>query len=103
MELSRLVYYGNTLTFALCIAGPFVGLAQRWTHRYKTIQICGLVLKGMGIVIDGDKATLNTAAMVIGTILVGFGGCMSVVGFSVASQVSVPHQDVALAISLLSL
>lgn len=99
------VYYGNTLTLALCIAGPFVGLAQRWTHRYKTIQICGLVLKiiGMGIVIDGYKATLNTAAMVIGTILVGFGGCMSVVGSSVASQASVPHQDVALAISLLSL
>ncbi|KAB8274710.1 hypothetical protein BDV30DRAFT_225628 [Aspergillus minisclerotigenes] len=99
------VYYGNTLTLALCIAGPFVGLLQRWTHRYKAIQIAGLVIKiiGMGIMLDGSMATANTGAMVMAMILVGFGGSMSVVGSRVASQASVPHQDVALAISLLSL
>ncbi|KAJ4259588.1 hypothetical protein NW762_007518 [Fusarium torreyae] len=99
------VYYGNTLTLALCIAGPLVGLAQRWTHRYRTIQIAGLCIKiiGMGILIDGRKATDNTGALVMSMILVGFGGSMSVVGSRVASQASVPHQDVALVISLLSL
>ncbi|QMW46791.1 hypothetical protein G4B11_010246 [Aspergillus flavus] len=99
------VYYGNTLTLALCIAGPFVGLLQRWTHRYKAIQIAGLVIKiiGMGIMLDGNMATANTGAMVMAMILVGFGGSMSVVGSRVASQASVPHQDVALAISLLAL
>ncbi|KAE8416794.1 hypothetical protein BDV36DRAFT_284314 [Aspergillus pseudocaelatus] len=99
------VYYGNTLTLALCIAGPFVGLLQRWTHRYKAIQIVGLVIKliGMGIMLDGDMATANTGAMVMAMILIGFGGSMSVVGSRVASQASVPHQDVALAISLLAL
>lgn len=99
------VYYGNTLTLALCIAGPIVGLLQRWTHRYKAIQITGLCVKiiGMGIMLDGNKATLNTGAMVMAMILVGFGGSMSVVGSRVASQASVPHSDVALAISLLSL
>ncbi|KAB8224462.1 hypothetical protein BDV33DRAFT_199497 [Aspergillus novoparasiticus] len=76
------VYYGNTLTLALCIAGPFVGLLQRWTHRYKAIQIVGLVIKiiGMGIMLDGNMATANTGAIVIAMILVGFGGSMSVVG-----------------------
>ena len=99
------VYYGNTLTLALCIAGPFVGLLQRWTHRYKAIQITGLMIKiiGMGITLNGKMATDSTAAMVIGLILIGFGGSMSVVGSRVASQASVPHQDVALAIALLAL
>ncbi len=99
------VYYGNTLTLALCVFGPIAGLLQRWTHRYKAIQIFGLCLKiiGMGILLDGHRATQNTAAMVISMILVGAGGAMSVVGSRVASQASVPHQDVALAISLLSL
>jgi hypothetical protein len=99
------VYYGNTLTLALCIAGPFVGLLQRWTHRYKAIQIAGLAIKiiGMGIMLKGEMATDNKAALVLAMILVGFGGSMSVVGSRVASEASVPHQDVALVISLLSL
>lgn len=99
------VYYGNTLTIALCIFGPIAGLLQRWTHRYKAIQIFGLCLKilGMGILLDGRHASISTAAMVISQILIGAGGAMSVVGSRVASQASVPHQDVALTISLLSL
>ncbi|RAL12972.1 MFS general substrate transporter [Aspergillus homomorphus CBS 101889] len=101
------VYYSNTLTLALCIAGPLTGLLQRWTHRYKTIQITGLCIKiiGMGLLLNGPthRATANTPAMILSMILIGFGGSMSVVGSRVASQASVPHQDVALAISLLSL
>lgn len=99
------VYYGNTLTLSLCVFGVVAGLLQRWTHRYKAIQLFGLVLKiiGIGIMLDGRRATINTAAMVISVIMIGAGGAMSVVGSRVASQASVPHQDVALAISLLSL
>ncbi|KAM5345835.1 hypothetical protein ACJ41O_011696 [Fusarium nematophilum] len=99
------VYFGNTMTLALCIAGPLVGLAHRWTHRYRTIQIIGLCVKivGMGILLSGRQATNSTAALVMSMILIGFGGSMSVVGSRVASQASVPHQDVALVISLLSL
>ncbi|KAF7546694.1 hypothetical protein G7Z17_g8242 [Cylindrodendrum hubeiense] len=99
------VYYGNTMTLALCVAGPLVGLAQRWTHRYRAIQIAGLCVKiiGMGILLDGKQATNSTGALVMSMILIGFGGSMSVVGSRVASQASVPHQDVALVISLLSL
>jgi hypothetical protein len=57
----------------------------------------------MGILLDGRRATMNTAAMVIAMLLIGAGGAFSVVGSRVASQAAVPHQDVALAISLLSL
>ncbi|KAJ6441126.1 putative siderophore iron protein [Purpureocillium lavendulum] len=99
------VYYGNTLTLALCIFGVVAGLIQRWTHRYKALQLFGLCLKiiGMGIMLDGGRATIDTSAMVISMILVGCGGAFSVVGSRVASQASVPHQDVALAIAMLSL
>ncbi|KAJ9133838.1 Siderophore iron transporter [Pleurostoma richardsiae] len=99
------VYYTNTLTLALCVFGVVAGLLQRWTHRYKLIQIVGLCIKliGMGIMLDGRRATISTASMVIALIMVGCGGAFSVVGSRVASQASVPHQDVALAIALLSL
>ncbi|KAF2022384.1 MFS general substrate transporter [Aaosphaeria arxii CBS 175.79] len=104
-SLQNWTYYNNTLTIALCVGGPMTGLLQRWTHRYKTIQLVGLCIKiiGMGIMLDGRMATNTDAAMIMCQILIGFGGAMSVVGSRVASQASVPHQDVALAISLLSL
>lgn len=99
------MYYGNTMTLALCIFGIMTGLLQRWTHRYKVIQIVGLCLKvvGMGVLLDGRRAAINTGAIVMSMVLIGAGGAMSVVGSRVASQAAVPHQDVALAISLLSL
>ncbi len=99
------VYYNNTLTLSLCIFGVIAGLLLRWTHRYKFLQIFGLAIKiiGMGIMLDGKRATVSTAPMVIALIMIGAGGALSVVGSRVASQASVPHQDVALAISLLSL
>ncbi|GKT97081.1 siderophore iron transporter [Colletotrichum tofieldiae] len=99
------VYYNNTLTLALCVFGLVAGLLQRWTHRYKMLQIAGLCIKiiGMGIMIDGPRATISTAPMVLSLVMIGCGGAFSVVGSRVASQASVPHQDVALAIALLSL
>ncbi|KAH8879809.1 MFS general substrate transporter [Thozetella sp. PMI_491] len=99
------VYYNNTLTLALCVFGLVAGLLQRWTHRYKLIQVVGLCIKiiGMGLLLDGKRATQSTAPMVISLVMIGCGGAMSVVGSRVASEASVPHQDVALAISLLSL
>lgn len=99
------VYYGNTMTLALCVFGIIAGLIQRWTHRYKALQLFGLCIKiiGMGILLNGRKATISAGAMVMSMILVGAGGAFSVVGSRVASQASVPHQDVALAISMLSL
>ncbi|TEA10382.1 Siderophore iron transporter 3 [Colletotrichum sidae] len=79
------VYYNNTLTLALCIVGLFVKII------------------GMGIMLDGPRATISTAPMVLYLILIDCGGAFSVVGSRAASQTSVPHQDVALAIALLSL
>lgn len=99
------MYYNNTATLALCVFSPIAGLIQRWTHRYKTMQICGLVVKviGVGILLDGMQATTNTGALAMSSILIGGGGSFSAVASRVASQACVPHQDVATAISLLAL
>ncbi|OAA43658.1 Major facilitator superfamily domain, general substrate transporter [Metarhizium rileyi] len=99
------VYYNNSLTLALCVFSPLAGALQRWTHRYKTICIIGLCIKvmGMGIMLNGHKATVSTGALVMTQVLIGGGGSLAVVGTRVASQASVPHQDVALTISLLAL
>lgn len=43
------------------------------------------------------------ARLIMSQVLIGTGGSFSVIGTQVASQASVPHQDVALIISLLSL
>lgn len=104
-SVTNWTYYNNTLTISLCVFGIFAGLFQRWTHRYKTSQIVGLCVKiiGVGILLNGTRATDNTAALILAQIIVGAGGAFSVVGSRVASQASVPHQDVALIISLLSL
>jgi hypothetical protein len=56
----------------------------------------GLIFWGVG-----DHAT--DGVLISATIIVSLGGAFSVIGSQVASQASVPHQDMATAISLLSL
>ncbi|KAK1229978.1 hypothetical protein PQX77_006941 [Marasmius sp. AFHP31] len=104
-SITQWTYYNNILTIALCGGGVVAGLYMRWTHRYKNLQILGQVLKliGLGIRFDGKKATRSTAVMIASPLIIGIGGSFSVVGSQVSAQASVPHQDVALTISLLGL
>lgn len=57
----------------------------------------------MGITYYGVYGNASTAALVTSTVLVGLGGGFSVVASQVASQASVPHNDMSTAIALLSL
>ncbi|CCH46045.1 Siderophore iron transporter [Wickerhamomyces ciferrii] len=97
-------YFNNTLTMGLCFFGVVVGLIQRYTHRTKYLQSFGLALQvvSMGITLWARYDHASDAAIVWTQILIGIGGACSVVGSQVSSQASVPHQDTALVISLLS-
>jgi hypothetical protein len=98
--------YTNAETVGLCVFGLLVGLLLRLTHRYKGIQIIGLCVRiiGMGIVVyTATKVQVPTAAFAIIPVLIAFGGSCSVVGTRVASQASVPHQDLGQAIAQLAL
>ncbi|KAL5335904.1 hypothetical protein BJX70DRAFT_304707 [Aspergillus crustosus] len=92
-------------TVSLTLFGLLAGLYHRVFHRYKVLQIFGLSLRlialGIGYWAVGDNAT--TAALVMAQLLNAMGGACSVVGTRVASQASVPHQDLAAIISQLSL
>ncbi|BGP13623.1 hypothetical protein JCM10213v2_001555 [Rhodosporidiobolus nylandii] len=97
-------YYNNTLTMGLCGGGVVAGILLWWTQRYKFLQILGLCTKivGYGLLVD-KNGVHDTGRLVASQALTGIGGSFSVIGSQVASQAAVPHQDVALAIALLSL
>jgi hypothetical protein len=98
--------YTNAETVGLCVFGLLVGLVLRLTHRYKGIQIIGLCVRiiGMGIVVyTATRVQVPTAAFAIIPVLIAFGGSCSVVGTRVASQASVPHQDLGQVIAQLAL
>ncbi|KAL4875727.1 putative major facilitator [Aspergillus karnatakaensis] len=97
--------FGAISTVALTFFGLAAGLYHRVFHRYKVLQIFGLSLRLIALGITywavGENAT--TAALVMSQLLNAWGGACSVVGTRVASQASVPHQDLAAIISQLSL
>ncbi|EPY52325.1 siderophore-iron transporter Str3 [Schizosaccharomyces cryophilus OY26] len=100
-----LSYFSNIMTVALCLFGLLAGVIHRSTHRYKFLQIIGLAIKivGYAILVRPGRATTNTVSLAFSEALIGLGGSFSVVGTSVASQASVPHQDLATVISTLNL
>ena len=56
----------SSLTLALCSFGLIAGLIQRWTHRYKLLQVIGLGIKiiGMGLLVSGGKGTTSVVNFV---------------------------------------
>lgn len=96
-------YYNNVLTMGLCSFGVVAGLVYRYTHRYKIWQIAGLAVKIIGMGVFCNVGTNQKGRLIVAQFLVGAGGAMSVVASQIAVQASVPHQDVALVISLLGL
>lgn len=99
-------YVVNALaTCALSVFGLAAGFYLRIFHRYKFLQIGGLVIRivAMGLYLYGRNGNLTTMVVAWSQILNSLGGACSVVGTRVASQASVPHQDLASIISQLAL
>ncbi|KAH7360218.1 major facilitator superfamily domain-containing protein [Rhexocercosporidium sp. MPI-PUGE-AT-0058] len=92
-------------TVGAAFFGLLAGLYRRVFHRYKILQIFGLSIRlvGLGITYWAVGPNASTGALVMFQILISMGGACSVVGTRVASQASVPHQDLAAVISQLSL
>lgn len=98
------IFMGIT-TMGLCIVSPIVGLIQRATHRYKSLMVIGgvarLLAYGLLIQPSGDM-TQDTARLVAAQLIFCLGS-FTVVGGRVGSQASVPHEDMASIIALISL
>ncbi|TPX12767.1 uncharacterized protein E0L32_000944 [Thyridium curvatum] len=99
-----IIFLGIT-TMGLSILGPIVGLVQRATHRYKTMMLFGagarIIAYGLLVQPSGHMVQ-DTARLVIAQLTFCLGS-FNVVGARVGSQASVPHEDMASVISLLTL
>ncbi|CAG9955496.1 unnamed protein product [Clonostachys rosea f. rosea IK726] len=98
------IFMGIT-TMGLSIMGPIVGLIQRKTHRYKSMMVFGAVARvlGYGLLVQSDGHMTQDTARLIAAQLIFCLGSFNVVGARVGSQASVPHEDMASIISLLTL
>lgn len=95
----------NSTTLALCFFGPIGGLIQRATHRYKSLMVAGAVIKLVGYAIlmtTDNRSTTSTPPLAISQVFLGL-GAFTVIGARVGSQASVPHEDLASVIALISL
>ncbi|KAK8849795.1 hypothetical protein IAR55_005131 [Kwoniella newhampshirensis] len=98
-------YILNILTVGLCFFGTVGGAIQRYTHRYKYLQLSGLCFRiiGMGLNYASVNGSFNDATIVLSRVFISLGGGISVISSQVAVQGSVPHADMALAMAILSL
>nr|AOR51867.1 siderophore-iron transporter Str1 [Phaffia rhodozyma] len=98
-------YILNILTVGLCLFSVPAGLIQRYTHRFKYLQISGLCFRiiGMGLNYYLVAGGMTNAVVVTSRVFISLGGGISVISSQVASQASVPHDDLALAMAILSL
>ncbi|KAJ2956538.1 hypothetical protein NQZ79_g7636 [Umbelopsis isabellina] len=104
-SLRDYTFWTNELGVGLCAFSFVAALLNRYTHQYKYTQLAGIIIRaiGMGLIFWGVGPNATDATLVIATLVVSLGGAFSVIGSQVASQASVPHHDMATAISLLSL
>ncbi|SPO27553.1 related to Siderophore iron transporter 3 [Ustilago trichophora] len=106
LSTSNWGYVVNALsTCALSLFGLLAGLYLRVFHRYKLLQIGGLMIRivAMGLYLYGRNGNLTTLVVAWSQVLNALGGACSVVGTRVASQASVPHQDLASIIAQLGM
>ncbi|KAF8914570.1 major facilitator superfamily domain-containing protein [Mucidula mucida] len=91
-RFTNYTYYSYTQTLVLCFFGIIAGGIQRYTHRYKFLQLFGLALRcvGLGIQYLAANGNQSTAVLVLSLVIPCIGGIR-------------PHQDMALAMALLSL
>lgn len=98
------IFLGIT-TIGLSLLGPIVGLIQRRTHRYKSLMLFGAAarLAGYGLLIQPNgRMVQDTPRLILGQLIFCLGS-FNVVGVRVGSQASVPHEDMATIIALLTL
>ncbi|KAL4727858.1 hypothetical protein ACLX1H_004548 [Fusarium chlamydosporum] len=98
------IFLGIT-TMGLCLVGPVVGVIHRVTHRYKGLLIFGAAAKilGYGLLINPDGMMTQGTARLVAAQLIFCLSSLNVVGARVGVQASVPHDDVASLISIITL
>lgn len=97
--------FSNIMTVGLCGFSVFTGLAMRYTHRYKWLQLTGLSIRviGEGLRVAGFVTNPSGMLLIWNRILISLGGSCTVITTQVASQGSMSHGDMAIGMAVLSL
>ncbi|KAM0372132.1 hypothetical protein ACHAPK_004702 [Fusarium culmorum] len=98
------IFLGIT-TMGLCLVGPIVGLIHRVSHRYKGLMIFGAAARilGYGLLISPNGMMTEDTARLVAAQLIFCLSSLNVVGVRVGVQASVPHDDIASLISIITL
>ena len=98
-------YMTQIETVTLCSFSIVGGLIQRYTHRYKYLQVVALCLRciGAGITYYSSLGHTSTACLFFGKFLITVGNAWSIIASTVAAHASVKHKDLGIAIAVLSL
>lgn len=105
LDAKQYSYMMNILTVGLTVFAVLAGVGMRLTHRYKHIQMFGLSVRimGMGLNFLSVNGNHSIAVQIMSRVLISIGGGCSVMTSQLATQASVPHQDMAIAIAILGL
>ncbi|KAF4950457.1 hypothetical protein FSARC_13194 [Fusarium sarcochroum] len=98
------IFLGIT-TMGLSLVGPCVGLLHRRSHRYKSLAVFGAAAKilGYGLLIQPSGDMTQDTARLVAAQLIFCLSSFNVVGARVGVQASVPHDDIAALISIITL
>jgi hypothetical protein len=96
-------YFSSVHTVGLVFFAVITGLLMRFTHRYRWIQISGLVIRSVGEGLNYYAAVHDQRDVTIvwAKILISCGAGMIVTTTAVAAPASAPHKDLAGAMSVL--
>ncbi|KAF7327597.1 hypothetical protein MKEN_00338900 [Mycena kentingensis (nom. inval.)] len=97
--------WAGTTLYTSLQSHPAVAFLLHFSSSYSCLLRCGLSIRiiGQGLLFLAANGNPSDAVLIMAQILVSLGGSFSVISTQVASQASVPHQDMATAISLVSL
>ncbi|KAK1925985.1 hypothetical protein DB88DRAFT_480303 [Papiliotrema laurentii] len=97
-------FFASSMSATMCFFAIFFGLAIRYVHGYKYVQLFGLALKSIGFgLVYRSTFSPSTGTLVASQILYGLGGAASVIASYIGVQGSVAHQDMAIATAVLNL
>ncbi|KAI6778377.1 siderophore iron transporter [Emericellopsis cladophorae] len=99
------IIFLSTTIMGLSLLGPVVGLIQRKTHHYKSMMVFGATARiiGYGIMVQPSGNMTQDTARLVAAQLIFCLASFNVVGARVGTQASVPHEDMASIISVLTL
>ena len=96
-------YISETGTAALCVFSLIAGLIIRYTHRYKVLQITGVVISCVGAGVNYYSASpghTSTVAVVFAQLLIQGGSAFALIAAQTALQGSTKPEDLAIAIAI---